>query len=115
MESRNRTVGAWDAPDEELDDKHGTHTYQPDSGFAAGADLRRDKLRPDFARGIRQTPETGVAVQRRFSEGIEHTPTTPDKTVERRFSEGIEQIPNAPDKTVERRFSEGIERSPTSA
>jgi hypothetical protein len=32
----------------------------------------------------------------------------------RRFSEGVEEQPDTPDKTVERRFSEGVERSPTS-
>ena len=73
------------------------------------------KLRPDFARGIRQGPEAEVGVQRRFSEGIEQMPITADKALERRFSEGIEQTPDTPDKTVERRFSEGVEQSPVSA
>ena len=90
MESRNRT---------------------PD---ARNALARDDTPKPDFARGIREGPEADVEVEGRFSEGVEQTPETPEKTTERRFSEGVEQTPETPDKTTERRFSEGVEQSPTS-
>ena len=62
---------------------------------------------------------------RRFSEGIEHLPDTPEKrltgrfscgierspknTVTRRFSEGIEQLPDTPEKRALGRFSRGLE------
>jgi hypothetical protein len=54
---------------------------------------------------------TDATVRRRFSEGIEQLPETPEKAATRRFSEGIEQLPETPEKTATRRFSEGIERS----
>jgi hypothetical protein len=38
----------------------------------------------------------------------------PNDEEPRRFSEGQEELPETPDKTVERRFSEGQESSPTS-
>jgi hypothetical protein len=47
---------------------------------------------------------------RRFSEGIEQLPETPEKNATRRFSEGIEQLPETPEKNATRRFSEGIEQ-----
>jgi hypothetical protein len=42
---------------------------------------------PDTEQAIRPT------VARRFSEGIEQLPETPEKNATRRFSEGIEQLP----------------------
>ena len=53
-----------------------------------------------------QTDHTGT---RRFSEGIEQLPDTPQKRVPGRFSCGIERSPK---NTVTRRFSEGIEQLP---
>jgi hypothetical protein len=53
-----------------------------------------------------RTDHTGI---RRFSEGIEQLPDTPDKLMIGRFSCGIERSPK---KTVTRRFSEGIEQLP---
>jgi len=111
MESRNRTH-AGRVLAEEVERKHPS---QPDQGFADSMALKPNKFKPDFARGIREGPEADVEVERRFSEGVEQTPDTPEKTVERRFSEGVEQTPDTPEKTVERRFSEGVERSPVSA
>jgi hypothetical protein len=115
MERHNRTRDAGNALAQELEHNHPTQPDEPDSGFAERIDLEPDELKPDFARGIREGPEADVEVQRRFSEGAEQTPETPDKTIKRRFSEGVEQTPETPDKTTERRFSEGVERSPTSA
>jgi hypothetical protein len=43
-------------------------------------------------------------VMRRFSEGIEQLPETPEKNATRRFSEGIEQLPETPEKNATRRF-----------
>ena len=37
--------------------------------------------------------QSNGTVTRRFSEGIEQLPETPEKNATRRFSEGIEQLP----------------------
>jgi hypothetical protein len=115
MESQNRRRDAGNALAQELEPKHPTQPGQQYTGLVERPDLKPDRLKPDFARGIREGPEADVEVHRRFSEGVEQTPDTPDKTITRRFSEGVEQTPETPDKTTERRFSEGVERSPTSA
>ena len=52
---------------------------------------------------------------RRFSEGIEQLPDTPEKRLTGRFSCGIERYPNTPEKAVTRRFSHGIEQLPDTA
>ena len=52
---------------------------------------------------------TDKTVTRRFSEGVEQLPETPEKNATRRFSEGIERLPETPEKNATRRFSEGIE------
>jgi hypothetical protein len=57
----------------------------------------------------RQTSHTGT---RRFSEGIEQLPDTPEKRLTGRFSRGIEQLPDTPEKRLTGRFSRGIEQSP---
>ena len=56
-----------------------------------------------------RTDHTGT---RRFSEGVEQLPDTPEKRMTGRFSCGVERSPNTPEKTVTRRFSEGIEQLP---
>ena len=56
-----------------------------------------------------RTDHTG---SRRFSEGIEQLPDTPEKRLTGRFSRGIEQWPNTREKTVTRRFSHGTEQLP---
>jgi hypothetical protein len=91
-----------EAPDEagrDTADKHPAQPVQPDSGYAEGVEEKPDApeeaLEPDFARGVREGPESDVEERPRFSEGIEQTPDTPDKTVERRFSEGIERSPTS--------------------
>ena len=53
------------------------------------------ELGPDFARGVREGPESDVEERGRFSEGVEELPDTPEKTVERRFSEGLEESPTS--------------------
>ena len=68
---------------------------QKDS-FEKGHDEKPDppeeNLDPDFARGQRHG-EPGE--EERFSEGQEATGDTPGKEVERRFSEGIERSPTS--------------------
>ena len=56
-----------------------------------------------------RTDHTGT---RRFSEGVEQLPDTPEKRMTGRFSCGVERSPDTPEKTVTRRFSEGIEQLP---
>jgi hypothetical protein len=67
--------------------------------FAEGLEQKPDspeeELEPDFARGIRQGPESDTEERGRFSEGAEELPDTPDKNVERRFSEGVERSPTS--------------------
>jgi hypothetical protein len=81
--------------------KH-THPAQPDtpdSGFETGVEQTPDtpdkELESDFARGVREGPETDVEHKGRFSEGAEQLPETPEKVVERRFSEGVEESPTS--------------------
>jgi hypothetical protein len=63
-----------------------------------------------FSEGIEQLPETpDKRLTGRFSRGIERSPNTPEKMVTRRFSHGIEQLPDTPDKQTLGRFSRGIE------
>jgi hypothetical protein len=78
------------------------HPAQPEqiqSGFEEGADHKPDtpeeQLEPDFARGVREGPESDIERKGRFSEGQEELPDDPEKVVERRFSEGIEQNPRS--------------------
>jgi len=54
-----------------------------------------EELEPDFARGVRTEPEAELEHKGRFSEGAEELPDTPDKAVERRFSEGVERSPTS--------------------
>jgi hypothetical protein len=79
--------------------EHPAAPEQQQSGFEEGVDHKPDtpdeNLEPDYARGIRQGPESDVEHRGRFSEGAEELPETPDKVVERRFSEGIEESPTS--------------------
>ena len=52
-------------------------------------------MEPNFARGIAEEPEPGTEHHGRFSEGEEELPDSPEKQVERRFSEGIERSPTS--------------------
>jgi hypothetical protein len=84
----------------ERERKRPAQPVQKDSGFAEGIDRKPDtpeeERGPDFARGIRTSPEEEAEQTRRFSEGIEQTPAdSPEKNVERRFSEGIERSPTS--------------------
>ena len=70
-----------------------------DQGFEQGYEQRRDapeeELAPNFARGISQEPRGGER-HGRFSTGEEELPEDdPSKNVERRFSEGIERSPTS--------------------
>ena len=56
----------------------------------------------------RRADHTGT---RRFSEGVEQLPDTPQKRATGRFSEGIEQLPETPEKQALSRFSRGIDNS----
>ena len=75
---------------------HPAQPDQPDHGFAEGAEeIPHEERESDFARGVREGPEIEVEHKGRFSEGAEELPETPEKVVERRFSEGIEQSPTS--------------------
>ena len=83
MERQNRPTPADEAADrveEVAEHKHPARPEQPDSGFAEGVDVKPDtpeeELEPDYARGERTGPEVDDEVQRRFSEGIEESPTS---------------------------------------
>ena len=72
------------------------------AGFAKGEpghpddEDAEDRPVPDFARGERHGEETERDHVGRFSEGIEQEPEdAPDKAVERRFSEGSEESPTS--------------------
>jgi len=99
MERYDRARGAVRAPAEKPEHKHPAEPTQTDASFAKGIArvpaTPEEQLEPDFARGIRTGPESDVELRRRFSEGVEQAPDTPDKTVERRFSEGVERSPNS--------------------
>ena len=47
---------------------------------------------------------------RRFSEGVEQLPDTPEKRATPRFSHGIEQLGETREKRALSRFSRGIDR-----
>jgi hypothetical protein len=72
---------------------------QTDEGFETGfdqaPDTEEEQREPNFARGIAHEEEPGTEHHGRFSEGQEDLPETPEKTVERRFSEGIEESPTS--------------------
>ena len=59
--------------------------------------------------GMEQDP-----IQRRFSEGEEQLPDSPQKRHVGRFSEGEEQLPDSPQDNHVGRFSEGQEQLPDS-
>jgi hypothetical protein len=65
-----------------------------------------------FSEGMEQLPDTPQKqLTGRFSYDIERwPPNTPEKTVTRRFSHGVEQLPDTPEKRSLGRFSRGIER-----
>src|SRR5918992_3176023 len=77
---------------------------------------RPEQTTPTDTRGMEMTAvtkqRTGPKGTRRFSEGIEHLPDTPEKRLTGRFSFGIERSTNTPEKTVTRRFSHGLEQLP---
>ena len=79
--------------------EHPAQPEQIDSGFEEGSDHKPDSpeedLEPDFARGVRQGPESELESKGRFSEGQEELPETEDKVIERRFSEGQEESPDS--------------------
>jgi hypothetical protein len=71
-----------------------------------------EQLDHGFDEGVGHRPR--AAGQRRvgrFSNGIDRPEANRTR---RRFSQGIEANPESPDNAVERRFSEGVDRSPTS-
>jgi hypothetical protein len=76
---------------------------EPHEGFATGYERGpmtpeeelEEEREPNFARGIAHEVPPGTEHHGRFSEGQEELPETPEKTVERRFSEGIEESPTS--------------------
>jgi hypothetical protein len=99
MEHHDHPSDAEEAAAERLERKHPAEPQGPGAGYAEGVDHKPDtpdeELEPDFARGLREGPESELEHQGRFSEGAEELPDTPDKTVERRFSEGVERSPTS--------------------
>ena len=86
-------------------EEHAVHKHpakpeqKDDDGFERGYDQQRDtpeeELEPNFARGISQEPPGGER-HGRFSTGEEQLPEEdPEKNVERRFSEGVEESPTS--------------------
>ncbi len=79
-----------------MDEKDRPATPEQKDSFEKGHEEKPDppeeNLDPDFARG-QAAEEPGK--QNRYSEGIETTGDTPEKDVERRFSEGIERSPTS--------------------
>jgi hypothetical protein len=69
-----------------------------------------------YSEGLEETPETPEKVDvPRFSEGMEEPPETAEEEHEGRFSEGLEETPQTAEKAERRRFSEGLERDPHSS
>ena len=66
-----------------------------ETGFDQEPDSEKEQLEPNFARGIADEVKPGTEHHGRFSEGQEELPDTPEKTVQRRFSEGIEESPTS--------------------
>lgn len=81
-------------------DEGGASPEQPgEGGFETGSehgpDTPAEEREPNFARGISEEPPEGGR-EGRFSEGEEQLPhDAGDKDVERRFSEGIEESPTS--------------------
>jgi hypothetical protein len=100
-DDRERT--AEDAAAERALHEHPARPEQPGEGFAEGyehvpetpEEELEEEREPNFARGISHEDPPGTEHHGRFSEGQEELPETPDKTVERRFSEGIEESPTS--------------------
>jgi len=66
-----------------------------ETGSEHGPDTPEEELEPNFARGISAEPPEGGR-HGRFSEGEEELPRDAgEKDVERRFSEGIERSPTS--------------------
>jgi hypothetical protein len=96
-DERERT--AEEAAAERALNEHPADPDQVNEGFETGYDQRRDTPEeqegPNFARGISQEPPGGER-HGRFSTGEEELPEDdPEKNVERRFSEGIEESPTS--------------------
>ena len=96
-DERERTAA--EAAEEKALHEHPAKPEQTDEGFETGYDQRRDtpeeQLEPNFARGISAEPPGGER-HGRFSTGEEELPEDdPEKNVERRFSEGIEESPTS--------------------
>lgn len=78
--------------------EHPAAPEQVEHGFDEGVGRRP---RPDSQRRVG-----------RFSNGLDRWPE--ENWTRRRFSEGVEANPTSPDNAVERRFSEGLDHGPTS-
>jgi hypothetical protein len=94
---------AEEAAAERVEHEHPASPEQPHEGFGTGfhhgpetpEEELEEEREPNFARGIAHEGPPGTEHHGRFSEGQEKLPETPDKTVERRFSEGIEESPTS--------------------
>ena len=97
-EDLDRTAA--EAAEERALHEHPAKPEQTDEGFETGYDQARDtpeeELGPNFARGISREVPPGTERHGRFSTGEEELPEDdPEKNVERRFSEGIEESPTS--------------------
>jgi hypothetical protein len=91
---------AEEAAEERALNEHPADPEQVHEGFQTGYDQERDtpeeELGPNFARGISREVPPGTERHGRFSTGEEDLPEDdPEKNVERRFSEGIEESPTS--------------------
>ena len=97
-DERERT--AEEAAAERALNEHPADPDQVNEGFETGYDQQRDtpeeELGPNFARGISREKPPGTERHGRFSTGEEDLPEDdPEKNIERRFSEGIEESPTS--------------------
>jgi len=99
----DRVRTAEEAAAEQAQNEHPARPEEPGEGFATGYEHApetpeeelEEEREPNFARGISREDAPGTERHGRFSEGQEELPDTPEKTIERRFSEGIEESPTS--------------------
>jgi hypothetical protein len=91
---------ARDARDEAAEVAQGEGPASPDQhdeNFATGVErpgAPEEEMEPNFARGVSAEPPGGDR-KGRFSTGEEVEPENPENNIERRFSEGIERSPTS--------------------
>jgi len=97
MERHDPARDVGDEAAEVLENEHPAQPDQHDENFATGQKHPGDveeEAEPNFARGISEEPPSGDR-RGRFSTGEEVDPANPENNVERRFSEGVERSPTS--------------------